>query len=182
MIDTNDFAKNFRGSPTPDALQKLLDFQNNVSGPHFYANGFELIFSDPPGILETYSSQPEFLNALCIFAQVTASGSDAAIWRVDDQTDPSLNPIVVFGDEGGYFVVAQNLLEFLQILTVDVAMFGTNIQRGQGDPVSAASAQYREWLKTNFGLDAIRDATAIIAAAQAKHQAAFEAWIGKFYS
>jgi hypothetical protein len=182
MIKTSDFANNFRGSPTPEALQKLLDFQNNVSGPNFYADGFELIVNGPPGMLETYSSEAEFLNALCIFAQVTGSGSDAAIWRIDDRTDLSLNPIVVFGDEGGYFVVAQHLLEFLQVLTVDVELFGTDIQRHEGAPVSAASAQYREWLKSNFGLEAIQDATAIIAAAQAKHQAAFEAWIGKFYS
>lgn len=182
MIETSDFAKNFRNSPTPEALQKLLDFQNNVSGPNFYANGFELIVSNPPGMLETYSNEPEFLKALCIFAQVTGSGSDAAIWRTDDQMNLSLNPIVVFGDEGGSFVIAQNLLEFLQILTVDVELFGTDIQRREGDPVSAASAQYREWLKTNLGLDAMTDATPIIVAAQAKYQGAFETWMGKFFS
>jgi hypothetical protein len=184
MIEPTDFAKNFPNEVAPDALTKLLDFQNNTSKSDFYASGFELIVGAPSGMLESYSSDPDFLKAFFIFAQVTAGGSEGCIWHAKE-SDPSTAPIIVFGDEGGYHVIAQNIFEFMQLLTLDtepsIGWDSVSMERGDDDSVSPASKTYKSWLKTNFNLAAIKDAEPIIAAAQAKHQAAFEKWMKKYY-
>lgn len=185
MIDATEFAKNFPNAVVPDALQKLLDFGNNTSGPNFYAAGFELIVNEAPGMLESYSSDPSFLNALRVFAQASAGGSLYALWRTAD-TDWDAAPIIAFGDEGGFVVIAQNIRELLQLLTLDteprIGWDGVGMNRQEGDPVSPASERYKTWLKTNFNLDAIAAAEPLIAAAQAKHQTAFGQWMSTYYS
>jgi hypothetical protein len=181
MIEPKDFAKNFPNAAVPDSLSRLLDFQNNTSGPEFYASGFELIVSEAPGMLETYSCDPNFLKALFIFAQANGSGSNYALWRSDTSADLSAIPIIFFGDEGGVEVIAENIAGLLQLLSVDAEPFisaqGIFMQRQDGDRVSAASAQYKTWLKTNFDLDAIDDAKPVIAVAQAKYATAFQQWM-----
>ena len=185
MIKPKDFAKNFPNEVAPDALTKLLDFQNNTSKSDFYASGFELIVGEPSGMLESYSSDPDFLEAFSIFAQVTGGGSEGCIWHTK-QSDPSTAPVVVFGDEGGYHVIAQNILEFMQLLTLDVEPSidwdGVSMEREDDDSVRSTSKTYKSWLKINFDLAAIKDAEPIIAAAQAKHQKTFEKWMSKYYS
>jgi hypothetical protein len=185
MIEPKDFAKNFPNAAVPDSLSRLLDFQNDTSGPEFYASGFELIVNEPPGMLETYSSDPNFLNALFIFAQANGSGSNYAVWRtdasVDSGADLSAVPIIFFGDEGGVEVIAENIAGLLQLLSVDAEPFisgqGMYMQRQDGDRISAASAQYKTWLKINFDLDAIDDGKPVIAAAQVKYSMAFQQWM-----
>jgi hypothetical protein len=185
MIKPKDFAKNFPNEVAPDALTKLLDFQNKTSKSDFYASGFELIVNEAPGMLETYSEEPDFLKAFSVFAQVSESGSVGAIWHTKD-SDLDNSPIIVFGDEGGYHVIAQNILELMQLLTLDVEPSidwdGVSMEREEDDPVSPVSKAYKSWLKTNFKLNALKDAEPVIAAAQAKHQKAFEKWMSKYYS
>jgi hypothetical protein len=185
MIEPSDFAKNFPNEVAPDALTKLLDFQNNTSKSDFFASGFEMIVGEPSGMLESYSSDPDFLKAFSIFAQVTAGGSEGCIWHTKEN-DLNAAPIIVFGDEGGYQVIAQNIFEFMQLLTLDVepsiGWDGVSMERGDDDSVSPASKTYKSWLKTNFDLAAIKDAKPIIATAQAKYQKTFEKWMSKYYS
>jgi hypothetical protein len=184
MIQANDFAKNFPNAAVPEGLSRLLDFQNYTSGPEFFAAGFELIVNETPGMLETYSSDPAFLNALFIFAQASHSGSEYALWRMDAQTDLNAAPVILFGDEGGVEVIAENISGLLQLLTVDAEPFfsgdGIYMARQADDPVSPAGAPYKVWVKTNFDLDAIDDAKPMISAAQAKFQTVFEEWIKPF--
>jgi hypothetical protein len=186
MIEPEDFAKNFPNAAIPDALTKILEFQNNTSKSDFFASGFELIVNEPPGMLETYSEKSEFLEAFSVFAQVSEGGSVSAIWHTKEHSDLSSAPIIVFGDEGGYHVIAQNILEFMQLLTLDVepsiGWDGVSMEREDDDSVSPASKTYKSWLKTNFNLTAIKDAEPIIAAAQTKHQKIFEKWMSKYYS
>jgi hypothetical protein len=180
MIDPANFANNFPNATVPNALKKLLDFQNNTSGPEFYATGFELIVNQAPGMLETYSSDVAFTNAFCIFAQANGSGSLYAIWRGID-TDLNTAPIILFGDEGGVAVIAQHIQELLQLLSVDaeawIGSSGIYMKRQDGDRVSPMSETFKGWLKTNFNLDAISDTEPVVTAAQAKHQTVFEQWM-----
>jgi hypothetical protein len=185
MIEPKDFAKNFPNALVPDTLSRLLDFQNHTSGPEFFASGFELIVNQPPGMLETYSSDSHFLNTLFVFAQASHSGSSYALWRTDASVDAGVDlsavPIIFFGDEGGVEVIAENIADLLQLLTMDAEPFisveGIYMQRQDGDRGSPASAQYKEWLKTHFDLDAIDDAKPVIDAAQAKYATAFQQWM-----
>jgi hypothetical protein len=184
MIQASDFAKNFPNAVVPESLSRLLDFQNNTSGPEFYASGFELIVNEAPGMLETYSSDLAFLDALFIFAQASHSGSVYALWRKETNSDLNTVPIILFGDEGGVEVIAENIAGLLQLLTVDAEPFfsrdGIYMERQDNDPVSPASAPYKVWFKNNFNLDTITDVKPMIAAAQAKHQAAFKQWMNTF--
>jgi hypothetical protein len=185
MIEPSDFAKNFPNEVVPDALVKLLDFQNKTSKSAFYASGFELIVNEAPGMLKTYSEEPDFLKAFSVFAQVSEGGSVSAIWHTKE-SDLSNAPIIVFGDEGGYHVIAQNILELMQLLTLDIepsiGWDGVSMEREDDDSVSPISKTYKAWLKTNFNLAALKDAASIIDAAQAKHQKTFEKWMSQYYS
>jgi hypothetical protein len=120
MIDKNDFIKNFNGLTIPDELAKLLDFQNNVSKENFYSAGFELIVVLEKFGLRTYSEDLQFLNSILEFANADGTGSSYGFWLNGSKQDLRETPIVIFGSEGGFHIVARNIQELLQILTYDM--------------------------------------------------------------
>ncbi|MDX1903391.1 MAG: hypothetical protein SFU27_04465, partial [Thermonemataceae bacterium] len=64
MIEFQDFIKGFKGLNVPAELLNLLDFQNNISKASAYAAGFELTAPKDKAGLESYSDNPDFLDAL----------------------------------------------------------------------------------------------------------------------
>ena len=54
------------------------------------------------------------------FAQATGGGSFYALWSDGQTKTTSDMPVVVFGDEGGAHVVAENVRGLLQLLTYGV--------------------------------------------------------------
>ena len=111
----SDFASHFAPRAMPEALGQLYAFQRRAAGQP-YADGFELAPLDDSG-RRTWSSDPAFVSAFVEFATANGSGSSYALWLVDE--DLSQCPVVVFGDEGGLYVVADNLQQLLQLLTLD---------------------------------------------------------------
>jgi hypothetical protein len=179
-IDPAEFATNFPRSTVPPELQKLLTFDAESSG--YYAECFELTVDDKGG-LRSWSKNPDFLDHLFPFAQATGGGSFYALWANDPSKRVSEMPVVVFGDEGGIHVVAKNLRELLRLLTFDVEpmidMKKVTYYRGEDHEGSESAEAYRDWLKTEFGLEPTDDADALVAGAQAEHQSAFQAWMKK---
>lgn len=85
--------------------------QDSVPGA-FLADGFELTTpGDTAGPAAGWVADRALPDHLTPFAQANFSGSRYALWRMDDQPDPGTLPVVVFGDEGGEFVVARGLSE-----------------------------------------------------------------------
>lgn len=107
MLKVNDFKKNFNGLMMPEELIKLLNFQNSVDKDKFYSSGFELNVIEKYG-LKTYSEDLQFLNSILEFANADATGSSYGFWLRDKKENLKESPIVIFGSEGGYHIVAKN--------------------------------------------------------------------------
>jgi hypothetical protein len=184
MVASDDFATNFGGRTVPEELQKLLAFQTRP-GRTRYADGFELVVDDKEG-LRSWSEEAEFLDALMPFAQANGTGSFHALW-VNGPAEPGQLPVVIFGDEGGVHIVAENVRGLLQMLTFDsepsVSHAGVSFfKEPDTHRASKGHADYETWLKTELGLDPVDDPTPMIERAQASLQAPFEQWMRRFYA
>ena len=182
MIKLQDYKKNFRPHDVPDALAKLLAFDGTQDG--FYSSGFELAVDDKGG-LKTWSEDPEFLSCLYPIGQANGSGSTYVIWRRTGELSEA--PVVVFGDEGGVYVVAENVAALLRILTFDVEPMVDHesviyYKDDDHEPSDGAKA-YVRWLAKHFDAKPVANAkevTALVKAAQKLHAKAFKAWMKPF--
>lgn len=184
MVLPADFAKNFAGHSMPKELEKLLAFDERADGS-YYSDGFELVEDDKSG-LASWSEDPAFLGGLLPFAQANGSGSFYALWAAGGGA-PSEMPVVVFGDEGGVHVVAENVRALLQLLTFDVEPMidhdEATFYKDEDDyEESDARPDYVAWLKKELDLEPIDAAKPLVARAQAKHKAAFDKWMSKYVS
>ena len=95
-------------------------------------------------------------------------------------------PILVFGDEGGVHIVADNILQLMQLLTYDVEISvdfdDAYFYKDEDDYEESEDHQkYKLWLKNNFQLDPIEDPEIIIKASQDKYKALFDDWFALYY-
>lgn len=198
-MEIQDLKRYFGALEVPVELKDLIEFEKNILGDNLhlpgykYSEGFELYLSaaefspaDTKGFsistgLRTCSEDPNFLAGLIEFAQADGTGSFYAFW-VGDYLEQSLSqvPIAVFGSEGGFHIVAENIRGLLQILTLDVEPM-VDFERvyyckdEQNEP-SAGSRIYQEWLRKKYGLATVNNADAVVANAQSKFQNQFLAW------
>ena len=186
MIDINKFKENLQLEAIPVVLEKLIHFQNNTSAFECYSQGFGVYIDDWYGI-KTWSEEEAFLNRVYPFAQANCSGSFYTIW--DDGTGKALDqmPIVVFGDEGGEHIVAENLLQLLHLLTFDneisVSFDGVYFYKDDEDYEESEDLQkYLNWLKNDYNLEQVTNPDEIIEAAQLNHKEAFDTWSKQYYA
>ncbi len=170
-----EFAANFSGLETPSELAALLAFQNDQSDFESYSEGFGLLRDDKGG-LRSWSTDEAFLARLMPFAQANGSGSFYALW-----SDGAGNlPVIVFGDEGGVHVVAENVRGLLQILAFDAEPMidhdAVTYYKADDKEPSDDHEAYVAWLG-EVGLEPAEDPTDLVVAAQAKYKAAFDQWI-----
>ena len=176
----------FQGLIIPKRLLELLKFDNEVAVNNYFSDGFEFSIDKEKIGLKTYSDNVTFLNSIYEFANADGTGSSYGFWLKDNNSDLEQAPIVVFGSEGGYHVVASNLDELLQILTFDCEpMIDWDYISYYKDPddfeTSSKSKEYREWLRNDCALSAIDNADEIVEKAQIAHKDSFNAWVNKFY-
>lgn len=182
MLTIEEFARNFGGNSVPDALAKLVNFQNETESGS-YCEGFGLVYDDKGGLKHGWSMEPAFLDRLMPFARATAGGSFYALWQYEDGIATDELPVVLFGDEGGEFVVADNIQSFLRLLTLDTEPMtyrNASYYKDEDDESTEYSGEYRNWLKKHFNLDAIDDEDIVLAPAIAKYQGRFNDWIGQY--
>lgn len=184
-MDIKEFKENWGSTKIPTELEKLIYFQTNISSFENYSHGFGVLVDDKSG-LKSWSEDSSFLDKLYPFAQANGSGSFYAIWN--DGTNKQINemPIVVFGDEGGVHVVAENILQLLHLTTFDteisVDFEKTYFYKDKDDYEESEDLnEYLKWLKGDYGLDQIQEPSEIISSAQAKYKIAFEQWFGQYY-
>lgn len=186
MIEHADFAELFHGRPVPQELSRLLDFQNELDTQ--YTESLWLTLRETNGLKAGWSADPAFLARLVAFSVATASGSFYALWDPADGSAPAQWPVIAFGDEGGEWVIAANVRELLQLAALDVepmvmhdsAYFYIDDEDDDGDDEDDDGIEgidaYRGWLKKTFDLVAVDDPEPVVEAAQARWQAAFDAW------
>jgi hypothetical protein len=182
MLTFEQFEQNFDGRPVPDALVKLLTFQNET-GFASYCEGFGLVYDDKGGLENGWSMDPAFLKQLMPFAQANAGGSFYALWQYEDGLPLDVLPVVLFGDEGGEFIVAENIYAFLRLLTLDTEPMTyreASYYKDEDDEGTGYSGEYRNWLKKHFNLDAIDKEDTILAPAIEKYQGRFDDWLGQY--
>jgi hypothetical protein len=182
MSSERELQGNFEPHPVPEAVAALFKFQSSLDG--FFSGGFEFgDFSHKAGV-KSYSEDQEFLANLIEFAQADGSGSSYAFWT-GKQEDLSAAPVVVFGSEGGVQLVAENIHKLLELLTLDVepsvSWDEVHYYKGEDHQPSEFHAEYVRWAAKTFNIKPIKDAKAIIAAAQSKHGQEFKSWMGKYY-
>lgn len=179
----DEFKENFKKYNLSREFIELNNFQDENPD---YAEGFYLLVDDKTGI-KTWSNNPHFLDQLMPFAQANGTGSTYVIWN--DGTNKPLNesPIIVFGDEGGVHIVAENILQLMQLLTFDAEIMvdfdSAYFYKDETDhEESQYSTKYKTWLKENFHLEAVSEPNEIIENAQSKWKVAFDEWFGQYYS
>jgi len=181
MTSLAEFSTNFTGAAVPDELVKLLAFQDE-HGFESYSECFGLLADDKGG-LRSWSSDAGFLDQLMPFAQATGGGSFYALWAHGAATASEL-PVVVFGDEGGVHVIAENVGQLLRLLTFDVEPMvdhdGVTYYKAKDFEPRESAGEYRRWLATELGLQPVDDPAPLVAAAQQRHKAAFDAWMAQF--
>lgn len=181
-----EYTQNSLGYAVPAILVDLLSFEhNNAIGDH-YSESFELILDDKYG-LSTLSPEPDFLDQLIPFAQADDSGSFYALW-LHQQQDINYAPIVIFGSHGGIHIVSCNLLEFLQLISLDVEPMidedGVYYYKDEENyEPSPNLRKYKKWLRDYYHLSPISTnfaAEQLIDRAQECYQEAFLEWIHPF--
>jgi len=182
MTSPEEFAKNFVPYSVPPELDKLLAFQEGLVAFGQYSEGFGLLRDDKRG-LKSWSEDPVFLSRLLPFAAAKGSGSFYALWANSESDHSDSFPVVAFGDEGGAYVVAEDVRGLLRILALDsepmIDLGGVHYQKDDAKQTVHHDA-YVRWM-SELGLSPAEDPMAIVEAAQAKHQAAFEAWFAEYY-
>lgn len=176
--DVSDFLNNFAGHQLPDHLEKLYAFDGKSREE--YARGFELVDLSQKLLLKSYSDDSLFLASFIGFAQASHSDSHYALWIANNR-DLNAAPIVVFGAEGGYHVVADDMMQLLLILSCDVEPLvrweGVIYGKRSPDEASPRNGEFRDWLKKTFGIRPVVEADSIVKIAGAKHGEKFRNWI-----
>jgi hypothetical protein len=87
-------------------------------------------------------------DQLIPIAEISSSGSQAALWR----TDTGLDKFVALGSEGEAFLLAHSAVDFLRLSAVGyVSLEEIGTQPDEPDAV-AAVAEFRDWVAETFGV------------------------------
>jgi len=179
------YEKNFLPHQVPKALGELLEFQSSVKG--FFSSGFELADDDKGGI-ETWSSDSAFLDCLYPIGMANGSGSTYALW-LENEGDLATAPVVVFGDEGGVHVVAEDIVSLLRILTFDTEPMIDDEKvvyyRDEDDyEPSDGAAEYVAWLTKHFNQKPVsgsNEVEELVNAAQKRFAKPFATWMKRYH-
>ncbi|MFH6991269.1 hypothetical protein [Flavobacterium sp. FlaQc-48] len=180
-----EFAAQFGSYALPQDLVKLYEFDQEY-GSETYSECFGLrIIEDKTGI-KTWSEKEEFYTSFIEFAGANGSGSSYAYWLIDK--DLNNCPIVVFGDEGGIHVVAENTRKLIHLLTFDTeisvdfdeAYFYKDEEYYEENENKEA---FEEWAKKEFDLDPIvsnEETEEIVNEAKEKYKKRLNDFLTKF--
>ena len=193
MLDEGEYAKNFGELGLPAVLASLVAFQNDV-GAEMYSEGFALQ-TDNKGLFQGFcapngkpvaakANEKRFLEALLPIAAATGTGSVYGAWNDGKARKVEDMPIVVFGDEGGVHIVAENLEGLLAIVAADVEPMvdwdGVSYFKTPDHEPRPEIAAYRTWLADNVGIKAAPKPDAIVKKAQKRYGEAFKKWMNSF--
>ncbi|SFD89044.1 hypothetical protein [Flavobacterium phragmitis] len=180
-----DFAVQFGNYTIPEDLVKLYEFQEEY-GSETYSECFGLLVTNDKTGIKTWSEEEEFYNSFIEFAGANGSGSSYAYWLIDD--DLNNCPIVVFGDEGGIHVVAENTRKLIHLLTLDTEIsvdfdYCYFYKDEEYYSENENKEEFHNWVKREFNLDAIEsneETEIIINEAKEKYKTKLNDFLTKF--
>ena len=184
-INITAFKENLGLIEVPTELEKLIYFQNNISSFENYSAGFGVFIDNKSG-LKSWSKDENFLDRLLPFAQANGTGSFYAIWNDGSEKPLNQMPVIVFGDEGGVHVVAENILQLLHLLSYDTEIWvdfdETYFYKDEEDyEESEDLSEYLRWLKGDYSLNPIEEPNALINVAQDKYKESFDKWFVQYF-
>lgn len=180
-----DFSVQFGSYAIPEDLLKLYEFEQEFSA-ETYSECFGLTITNEKTGIKTWSEKEEFYNSFIEFAGANGSGSSYAYWLIDN--DLNNCPIVVFGDEGGIHVVAENTRQLIHLLTLDTEIsvdFDSAYFYKDEEYYSENEnkEEFQQWVKTEFNLDPIEtneETDEIVNQAKAKYKKQLNDFLVKF--
>ncbi|MFD2940391.1 hypothetical protein [Flavobacterium notoginsengisoli] len=180
-----DFEVQFGDYALPEDLIKLYKFQQEY-GSETYSECFGLLIIDNKTGIKTWSEEEEFYNSFIEFAGANGSGSSYAFWLIDN--DLNNCPIVVFGDEGGIHVVAENIRKLIHLLTLDTEIsvdFDSCYFYKDEEyyEENENKEEFQKWVKTQFNLDALKsneETEEILNEAKVKYKRKLNEFLTKF--
>lgn len=185
MAIKQDLIEHLQGLELPQHFVPLLHFDAEIAQDDFFSEGFQFSLDKEKFGLKTYSEDEAFLTSIYEFANADGTGSSYGFWLIDGNRHLQIAPIITFGSEGGFHVVASNFDELLQILSFDsepmIDWDEVRYYKSLDDhEPSVKSKEYRDWLKSECGLETIENADDIVNRAQQEHKDAFNNWVANF--
>nr|WP_199082151.1 hypothetical protein [Pedobacter sp. ASV19] len=172
------FKKNFQGREIPRELVLLYDFQQDHPNyaQYFLLRGYDL------SILRNWSENEAFQKYIIPFARATSFGAIYALWDDGSGKETKDMPVVVLDIENGRDVVAENVLQFLRLLSYDIEpVLDSETVKLSNDRDNYATSNnieaYTEWLMENFDVEPVEEPfEEIIGPAEDKFADAFWNW------
>jgi hypothetical protein len=136
------------GVKLPDCLRALCDYLDARGYP--LSGCFEICDWGQKDAEGWFPNDPATRRQVAIFGR-GATGSSYALWLVPN-ADPDEAPVVLFGSEGEFIVLASNAFEFCRLL-------GLGYTEVESDDLSAPPAEWtetstlRSWLAERFPID-----------------------------
>jgi hypothetical protein len=178
------FEDNFIHYEIPKILNDLFTFQNENNCFRMYSKGFGLRF-------ENYDNffSDKFNKTFIPFATANSTGSTYGFWINGSSINLVDFPIVMFGDEGGINLVAENIFILLSNLTLDmepyIEYYSNAISFDNEDyEKSEFLDKYKNWLHQNniaFTNKSIDELDKEIKLIQNKNKLEFEIWKKKYH-
>ncbi|MCT4613916.1 MAG: hypothetical protein N4A49_03460 [Marinifilaceae bacterium] len=185
-MNKDQFLKKYQDFNISKSLTELIEF--SIEKGSFFSDGFEFEPENIKYMYESYSFDKEFIESFMCIGSADGMGSEYAFW-LKDGNDLTNVPIVAFGGEGGYHIIAKNFDELIRILTFDsepmIDWDGIEFYKDQGDFEASQNAnEFHDWVKTNLKLEIIdsdEDIYKIISEAKEIYQTELKEWVSKFY-
>lgn len=186
MARIEELKQCLNGYESTGKIFSLWDFSELTSGAWF-SDSFEFNFDPEQDGLRTYSEDKTFLSSIIEFAHADATGSTYGFWVRDKNIGLDSTPIVIFGSEGGYHIVARDINEFFQLLAFDseptVDWDEVYYFKDDSDfQPSEKNEEYKQWLKDVHGISEPMAPDQILTRAQSELQKEFHDWVGNYYS
>ena len=176
-MDVAAFRRNFPpGVIVPRILRDLLQFQNRAPGE--YSGHFELT-ALPFGKIARFASRRDIAEKLVVLGK-EGDGALYCLWMRPTLTVETA-PVAFIGAEGtDNGVLADNLKQFMSLLAFGADDLGYAANWGnvvRPDFPAPRLDEFREWLKTTFGIVEPSSAEHLITTARENHPE-FGMWLG----
>ena len=169
-----------------EQFKSLLQFDRTLEPWAYYSEGFEFHFCQEKWVFKAWSDDDVFINSFWEFGMANGSGSTYAFWLNEGEASLINAPIVIFGDEGGVHVVANNFEFFLKLLTFDcepmVDLDSVDYIKSDDFEPSEYSHKYNYWLQKKYNISPVKSVTCIVKQAQERHKQKLDLFMSKFIS
>ncbi len=177
-MNKHDFSQVFQPFRAPQVLLQLFDFihVNQGIGCH---QGFKITLDSDKSSLKHFSDDQRFLKSLIAFAQADGRGAIYALWTPAAHWSLDDAPVVIFDPQEGFYPIANNSREFLQLLALQVppTIAERQVRFHPRQAPGEQQGSYQRWLEDTLEISPVHDGTDIVSAARSAHKKSFDNWM-----